>query len=86
MELQEIIEIVQGGKEFKPQVQEIVEILLSYSKEIKQVMDALMDGIVNLKIRSIEKFEKAGYSRKEAILLSCDTFQNIQSQLNKRGK
>lgn len=86
MDLDSVMELVQAGQEFKPQAQEIVDLLLSYSPEIKQVMESCVDGVANLKIRMVSNFEKAGFTKDQAILLSCDSFQSVQNRLNKQEK
>ena len=86
MDVETLKELIQLSKSFKPEAQEIVDTILLFSPEIKQLMEALFDGISNLKIRMVKTFEDAEFTRDQAILLANDSFQSVIKNLNKNNK
>ena len=88
MDIHEITELLELGEEYRPAVQEIIDIVLSYSPEIKRIMDPIVDGFTNAKMRMVHNYEMAGFTREEAINLACNSFQEIGNSINnlKKGK
>lgn len=67
-ELKEIFEDLEAYKE-------LANIIIP---EMSNYVDRLSDGVVDLKIRQIARYQAAGYTREEAILMTIDTTQSLR--------
>lgn len=66
----EAIKLFQEAKEVK----ELVDLLIP---EIYPYLERSVDGITDLKIRAIERYEAAGFSREDAIFITVSTHKDI---------
>lgn len=67
-EVKEIINgVVGAGEKLKPEVEKLLEFFFS----------AITPSIVKATDQTIKEYEKLGYSRKEAIILTCSLKDNL---------
>lgn len=70
--LLEFLSLIEDAEEFRPLVKLTVEKVLSFGPEVKPLFEATGNYLIERRIDSIRKFEAAGFSREEAILLTLD--------------
>ena len=70
----EAIEVLKNAKEVK----DLADILIP---EISHYVDRLADGIVDVKIRQIQRYERQGFTKEEAMLLTIDSTLALQNTL-----
>ena len=70
----EAIEVLKNAKEVK----DLADILIP---EVSIYMDRFADGLVDIKVRQINRYEINGFTREEAILLTIDSNLALQNAL-----
>lgn len=77
--LKEAIELLQNAKEAK----ELADLLIP---ELYPYVERMVDGITDLKIRSIKRYEEEGFSREHAIFLTASTHIGMMKSLKEMSK
>jgi len=72
-----LADLVDNQEEIKPLIQKGISLLKSYAPELKEVLDSVIDYTIERRIKSVHLFEKAGFTREEAIILSMDNNTSI---------
>ena len=70
--LTDALKVIQDYKEIK----DVVDLIIP---EVYPYVERLSDGIVDLKIRSIRRYENEGFTREESILLTLDTQHSLMN-------
>lgn len=80
-EIKELIDAISNEAEsFKSIAKSGIDLLLQFGPELKTFFSAYWHGVADLKIDIIAKYQKAGFTREEAILITCeDVHQMTQS-------
>lgn len=68
----EILEVLGQVEEFRLIIRQVLDALKSLSPEIQEIPNAILDWAVKRRIASVKKYEEAGFSREEAILMTLD--------------
>ena len=76
-DLSEIREYLELGKLFKPIISDSIDVIQEYGPEIRKLFSGIVDGIVDMKIQAIKRYDSNGFSRTEAILLTIDSFSAL---------
>jgi len=71
-DLSEILEVLGQAEEFRPIIRQVLDVLKSFSSEIQEIPNAILDWAVEQRIAAVKKYEEAGFSREEAILMTLD--------------
>ena len=79
MDISNLLAVSEVLKEMKPEVEEMISQVYQYGPMLRKVLDDLVSEAVRIRINMIMQFMDAGFSRSDAILMSCD----IQAQLMK---
>ena len=82
-DIDEILEIVNMAKGFKPVVDESLSVLKEYVPCLKEVYSGFLDYGIEMKDYAIKEYGKRGYTKDEAILLVLDSNASFKSFLNK---
>ena len=89
-EISEILEFINQAEVFRPVVDKALDTIETFGPEfqkIADIFDNLRKYVVKGSIASFEEFQKAGFSREEAMLLTLDTkmafIKIIQQNKNK---
>jgi hypothetical protein len=95
MEKSEITELMEGITEalelsepLRPLINDAIDVLLSYGPETKKLLDQLRKGICQLRIDSIDQYERSGFTREEAIQISLgdsNQLTKINNSIKSRG-
>ena len=67
----EAIEVLKNAKEVK----DLADILIP---EISHYVDRLADGVVDVKIRQIQRYRRQGFTKEEAMLLTINSTLALQ--------
>ena len=85
-EISEILEFINQAEVFRPVVDKALDTIETFGPEFKKIAD-IFDNfrkyIVKGSIASFEEFQKAGFDREEAMLLTLDTKMAFMKMLNK---
>ena len=81
MNANDVFELVEMMGEYLPVVKKATPLLIKAGKEINPLLESMTDAFVDLTVRSIKRYEAAGMSRKEAILLSLNAKVAINDAL-----
>ena len=54
--------------------------------ELRNLLESIADGWVDIRIRAVERFEKAGFSREEAIFMTMDEWWGTKMRMHARKK
>ena len=84
-EISEILEIVSHAEDFRPLVKQIIEILKSYSDELREIPEAIGKWIVERRITSIKQYEGAGFDRDDALLMTLDDIYAVRKLANRQN-
>ena len=86
MNPKEILALAMQAEELRPMVEEVLKALKSYGPELKGLFSDLNDGLTDLKIATIKRYQDAGFTREEAILLTCDQWAQLVKNMNSNKK
>lgn len=82
MKPEEIVELIDAAKAYKPAIPQIVSIIEECGEEIAPLIDKLVIYTTDKKAESVKRLmEKHSFSKEEAILLTVDTSVSILKQL-----
>ena len=81
-----IMSMVEMSENFKPVVSSVVDTIQEHSKILKPLIDSLIDYTIESKIKTIEAFQNAGFTKQEAILLSIDQSATLSKALTNYGR
>ena len=73
MTADKVLEVVGMIEEYLLVAEKVVPLVAQTGKKIKPLLESLTDTTVDLTIRAVMRYEKAGMTREEAILLSLST-------------
>ena len=79
------MEILAEADALKPIVRSFLDVMKSYCEEIREIPDALVDFLVQRRIKSIGQYEAAGFRRSEAIIMTLDDFNDLLKIEKKLG-
>jgi len=83
MEANDVLAVVGMLEEYMPVVEKAVPLIARAGTEIKPLLESMTDTLVDLQIRSIKRYQEAGMSREEAILLSINAkFSLLEASKN----
>ena len=92
-DLKKVEEMLNEAETIRPLVKQVILVLMSYSEELKMIPEAVSDWIVEKRIRAIKKYENAGFTRDDAILMTLDDIyatrkmgERMARNYNKEGK
>jgi hypothetical protein len=91
-DIKEILTYIESAETFRPIVDKALDTIKSFGPQFQQIADIfdnIRKQIVKGSIASFEEFQKAGFNREEAMLLTIDTkmaFLRIMQQNKKREK
>jgi hypothetical protein len=88
-DIKDIIEILGAAEEFRPLVKAVLDVIRSYEPELGEVRDMFKSvgaGMIESRVKSIEKYEELGCTREEALLLVIDQRVAIETALSKVRK
>lgn len=71
-ELQELVEILSEAESFRPIVRQAVDFVKAFCPEIREIPEAFCEWLVKNRIKHVEMYEKAGFSRDDAITMTLD--------------
>lgn len=71
--VQEILGLIQNAEMYRPVVQGVLNAAKSYGPELKDLLSTINNGLVDLRIEAIARYQAAGFTREEAILMSINT-------------
>jgi len=72
MELKEVLEIMEAEAELRPIIKKGLEIIKSYGPDLKNLLQGIIFGSVDLKMAAIARYEANGFTREEAMFLVMD--------------
>lgn len=72
------LEFLTELKEFRPMILQIVNEIEKYGPDIHQILNKMSLSMVDIKAAMIKKYQKEGFTRKEAILLTIDSATALQ--------
>jgi len=70
------------AEEFRPLVRKILDTVSSYSTELKEAPEALLNWHTDMRIKNIESYKNNGFSHEEAILLTLDDVSAFKKARN----
>jgi len=85
-DISELLEIVGQAEDFRPLVKQVLEVLKSYSDELREIPDAICKWIVERRIASIEQYENAGFYRDDALLMTLDDIYAIRKMADRTAR
>lgn len=71
-EVQELVEILQEAETFRPLVRLAIDFVKGFGPELKEIPEAFCEWMVGNRIKHVEMYEKAGFSRDDAITMTLD--------------
>ena len=77
-ELDSALALLNDYENIKPLVKKGIEVVEELCKEFKDPINKLSDFFVHRRIRSVELYAKAGFSRKDAILMTMDDMNGLK--------
>jgi hypothetical protein len=85
-ELEDAVEMIKLAGDMEPLAGPVVDAVLKYGPHFYRLLEAAQDGLVDLQVRAIKRYEDAGFSRDDAILLNLNTRLALQQGLAKQNK
>ena len=85
-ELQELLELFSVLDDVKPAIKAAIKSIQAYGPEIKEFLNGIQLGIVDMRINAIRKYEAEGFTREEAIFMTMDEWFAYRRSLNKKSK
>jgi len=85
----EVLAFISVAEEYKPVIKEGIKFIAGMGTEVAPVMENLRSFLVDGRIKSVRQYEAAGFTRKEAILLTIDgklALNGMVESLNKASK
>lgn len=73
MEANEILAVVGAFEEYMPVVEKVVPLIGKAGSELRPLIEQLTDFSVDMQLRAITRYENAGMSREQAVLLTINT-------------
>ena len=90
MNKNEIIEFInyihENKEELKPAIKKIIDVVLEFGPEFKEIIEELNNYSISLTSRTIQRFEMEGFSKEEAILLTLNTRLALKESFNNYKK
>ena len=86
MNPKEILAMASQAEEFRPLVEEVIKALKSYGPDVKAFLSDINDGITDLKIATFTRYQDAGFTREEAVAMTCDQWNQMTSNLKNANK
>ena len=77
-ELDSALALLNDYENIKPLVKKGVEIVEEFCQEFKDPINKLSDFFVYRRIRSVKLYAKAGFSKKDAILMTLDDMNGLK--------
>ena len=71
-DIEDIMAIINSAEEFRPIVQQVIKTVLSIGPEIQPVLEGMRSFLVQSRIKSIAEYERAGFTREDAITMTLD--------------
>ena len=84
-DIKKYAELLGQAEEFRPLVKLVFEIIKSYSSEVKGLLEPLSEWITGNRIKTIEMYETAGFSRDDAIIMTLDDIYALKKASEKFG-
>jgi len=84
-DLSAIAELLSDAETFRPLVKSVLDTIESFGPELKQLPERAMDWAVKHRIKTIGIYEKAGFSREDAITMTLDdvwAFKRMVQKVN----
>jgi len=76
-----------SAEDYKPVVKGIVGVIKSYGPNLKEILRDSAIGVADIKADCVLHFESKGFTREEAIMLTCDQWTAMKNALaNKPGQ
>jgi len=70
-------EIHENAEEWRPVVGKMIGILNSYGPELRSVVRSILMATVELKIEMVRKYEAAGFTTEQAIMMTMDEWFSV---------
>ena len=75
----QIIEIIDQAEDFKPIAKKAIDIITMYKDDIGVLVNMLVVGIANSKMKMLNTYLSAGLSREEALILTVNSFDVLKN-------
>lgn len=83
MEISEMLEIIDAAEEYRPIIKKAVAVLKSFGPEATEIFESMVIGATDLKAKSIKRLiDMHGFSKEEAIIISCDQWSSLKQLRN----
>lgn len=82
-DIQELTELLKEAETFRPIINEIINVLKSYSNELKFIPNSINEWITQNRINTINQYKDAGFNHDDAILMTLDDIYSIQKLQHK---
>jgi len=86
MSSEELAEVVQYIESYASLAEKFVPIIMKIGGDIEPIIISLTDYVVDNTIRMILRYEKAGFTREDAILLTISNRDNLIKSLQQSSK
>ena len=81
-----ISEVIGMSAEIKPLVKIAIDAICDLSGELKQPIESLRSLVVESRIKSVEQYRKAGFSKGDAILMTLSDSERLMKALDSANK
>ncbi|MFA6711682.1 MAG: hypothetical protein WCS33_03115 [Candidatus Caldatribacteriota bacterium] len=78
--------IHENKEEVKPAIKAMVDVILEFGPEFKEIIEEINNYTISLTTRTIQRFEMEGFSREEAILLTLNKQLSVGEAFNNYKK
>lgn len=89
MDAKLIAALMEQEAEIRPVIKKGLEIIKSYGPDLKDLFGGVTEAMADLRINVIRKYEAAGFTREEAILLTMDEWfamARVSRSMNTKNK
>ena len=80
------MEFIAESEEFRPVVNQIIDVIKSYGPELDRIMDTLITHYVQINSDSFFLYLSKGFSREEAMMLILNTNISLQESVKSNIK
>ena len=85
-DLRDILEIIDEAEAFRPVIRKAIEALFSFSEEAKGIFEPVNEYFIERRIKTINRYQNAGFTKQEAILMTLDSQVALLKQLKDMKK
>lgn len=85
-EIAKILAVADELDELKPSVVRIIQHVASYGPELSDFLEKMSFGLVDIKMKTIKRYEDGGFTRQEAIILTLSDIKGAMEAMKNNKK